>query len=68
MKPRRYTTEDEAEILRRLRLRWANSTKQIMADFGCSRSFVDNIAKRFHVKQSKMLSFKHDANCEDARP
>lgn len=68
MSARKFTDEDRAEIARRLKLRWANSTKQIMEDFGCSRSYVDAIAKKIHVKQSILLGSQNDTTCEDTQP
>lgn len=45
MKRRILTANEEREIARRIRTRKEYSTKNIMAEFQCSRSLVDRIAR-----------------------
>ena len=45
MKRRTLTAIEEREIARRIRTRKEYSTKNIMAEFECSRSLVDRIAR-----------------------
>lgn len=47
---KQFTLEQEREIARRIRIREANSTKNLMAEFKCSRSLIDRISR-----ESKML-------------
>ena len=44
------TAPEREEIAQRIAQRRAHSTKQLMADYGCSRSVIDQIARK-----SKML-------------
>jgi len=65
MSARKFTDDDRSEIKRRVRLRLENSNKQIMADFRCSRSYVDTIAKEVAREiESNLLSYESSATCD----
>ena len=69
MSSRKFNDDDRTEIKRRVRLRLKNSNKQIASDFGCSRSYVDSLAKEVSREtKSNLLSSKIETTCEDARP
>lgn len=46
MKRRRLTADEEQEIARRILTRERYSTKNIMAEFHCSRSLIDRISRQ----------------------
>lgn len=45
MKAKCFSLAEEEEIAERIRMRLRNSNKQLMIEFGCSRSLIDRISR-----------------------
>jgi hypothetical protein len=53
------TVDDEIEIARRVALRRQYANKNLMAEFGCSRSLIDRIAREGPRETKQKVSIEN---------